>query len=114
MEKLSTCGTGNSRCRTPKAEQIRLMNESITQREIEGFLAKIKAYQINIKLSTRKTKRRLGTAWPIQKRVVLYRHCSWVFLHELAHLLVGHGHGHNLIFARKLDSLVNEWNKFRL
>ncbi|MCK9506041.1 MAG: M48 family metallopeptidase [Porticoccaceae bacterium] len=110
---VNTPGSGNSGCRTPKSVMVRLNNQPITQGEIDHFVyvacKKHGASPVWVTLSNRKTRRRWGTAWPTQRRVTMYRHSVWVFLHEMAHMLVPKGTGHGPAFARRLDELIDMW-----
>lgn len=83
-------GTGNSQSTVDKREMLRLQNVEITQDEINSFLNylyDLGEENIEVKLSNRKTKYRWGTAWGFKRRVILYRHSVWCFLHEIAHVL---------------------------
>lgn len=85
-----TSGTGNSTCPVPKAEQVRLQNHLIDNAVVGQFLDLLYDMGediISVELSNRRTTQRWGTAWSYDRRVVLYRHTAWCFLHEVAHVL---------------------------
>jgi hypothetical protein len=90
FKKVYTSGTGNSTCPVPKAEQIRLQNHLIDDSvvgQVLDLLYDMGEDIISVELSHRRTTQRWGTAWPRDRRVILYRHTAWCFLHEVAHIL---------------------------
>lgn len=89
---------------------VKLMwnNQPITKSKIQSFLEFVDIKGIAVTLSNRRTRRAWGTCWPIQKRMILYRHSVWVFLHELAHIL-SKERGHGWDFATSLELLYDYW-----
>lgn len=83
-------GTGNKSCRVNADEKLRLTNVLIDRAQANEFLKVLYATgeaPILVDFSNRRTSTRWGTAWSIMRRVTIYRHTVWVFLHELAHIL---------------------------
>ena len=83
-------GTGNSTCPVPKTEQVRLQNHLIDEAVVTDFLNLLYDMgedKISIELSHRRTTQRWGTAWPLKRRVVLYRHTAWCLIHEIGHII---------------------------
>jgi hypothetical protein len=83
-------GTGNKSCRVSTTEKLRLSNILIDRAGVTEFMNILYATgerNITVELSNRRTSSRWGTAWTMARRVKIYRHTVWVFLHELAHIL---------------------------
>jgi hypothetical protein len=83
-------GTGNKSCKVAKAEKLRLSNILIDSAGVKDFMDILYASgerKIRVELSNRNCSRRWGSAWTIARRVKIYRHTVWVFLHEVAHIL---------------------------
>lgn len=83
-------GTGNSTCPVSKDEQVRLQNHLIDESVVADFMQTLYDMGedvISVELSHRQTTQRWGTAWTLKRRVVLYRHTAWTFLHEVAHII---------------------------
>jgi hypothetical protein len=60
--------------------------------------------------SYRQTTTVWGTAWPKERRAIIYRWTVDVFLHELAHLIAGpECIAHGAEFAKILDELIVNW-----
>lgn len=121
MEHANFQGTGNSLCKVPKSEMLRLQNQPIVEPEADLFLWWCCANKVSpvdkvshccVEFSSRKTRRRLGTAYHKDCRIILYRHSVWIFLHELAHLMPN-GRGHGISFAKNLDQLYHLWLQFK-
>lgn len=83
-------GTGNSTCPVPETERVRLQNHLIDDSVVSDFMQVLYDMGediISVELSYRRTTNRWGTAWSNTRRVVLYRHTAWCFLHEVAHII---------------------------
>lgn len=85
-------GSGNKSSRVPKATQIALDNFEITTHIVKDFQKWLEKEEglswVNVEISHRNTKNRLGTAMPGRNRVILYRHSAWILLHEISHIHV--------------------------
>lgn len=114
LSKEYKAGTGNSRVTIPKSEQIRLNNTPIFITEAVCFTKQITKSIPSIVFSRRKTKSRWGTAFSFpQRKIILYRHSVYIFLHELAHVLCGGKEKHSRVFGRKLDHLYELWCSYK-
>ena len=122
MKYMSNVGTGNSKVKVIESYAQRLNNTIIEKKPMLEFMRQYQnAYQLKgatVELSNRKCSRRLGTAWPRQRRVKIYRHSVWVVLHELAHIYANtqvdkrlKPHGQE--FADEFMRLINFWRKFQ-
>jgi hypothetical protein len=83
-------GTGNSTCPVSEMERVRLQNHIIDDSVVSDFMQFLYDMGediISVELSHRQTTQRWGTAWTAKRRVVLYRHTAWTFLHEVAHVI---------------------------
>jgi hypothetical protein len=83
-------GSGNKSCKVAQDEKLRLSNILISRADADEFLKVLYATgekQISVEISDRRTSKRWGTAWTYKRKVIIYRHTVWVFLHELAHIL---------------------------
>ena len=109
LERVSYHGTGDSYVQVHQAEMIRLENRPITPEEA-GLFLQWQQIPCTVEFSWRDTKRQWGTAWTKSRRVVLYRHSVWTFLHELAHIVAGH-HGHAGDFPVALRGLYLAWRE---
>jgi hypothetical protein len=119
-------GTGNKSCKVSDAEKLRLTNILIDHEGVNEFLNILYQHgekKMSIELSERRCSRRYGTAWYIERRVALYRHTVWVFLHEIAHILdvnksfatgiqIRPAKPHGPIFGRHLTCLYNLWMEY--
>lgn len=86
-------GTGNKTTKVSDSEKLRLTNIIIERAEVDAFLKALYDRgedKIKVELSPRRTSKRWGSAWTLERRVALYRHTVWVFLHEIAHILDVH------------------------
>jgi hypothetical protein len=119
LTKKTKAGTGERFVRTPEDERIALNNVPIRYQEAQAFAAwYCDAYSRpklrNLTFSKRRTKRRWGTTWPTEGRIILYRHAVWIFLHELAHITVNDPHAHhNKAFARELETVHDAWIRWK-
>lgn len=107
--------TGESLVRTPASRRVSLNNEPITRAKAESFLKVAGAESITLQFSNRNTRRRWGTAFYASGRVILYRHSTWMFLHEVAHILDWRRNkqtGHGPSYARMLDDLHTKWTEW--
>lgn len=118
-------GTGNKSTPVAQAEKVRLANVIIENSEARDFMEVLYdtgEKSIRVELSRRRTSRRWGSAWPLDRRVVIYRHTVWVFLHELAHILdvkksftgqtVYANRPHGRDFGMCLKTLYDLWMEF--
>jgi hypothetical protein len=120
-------GTGNKSCKgVTDAEKLRLVNVLIDRAGMDEFLNVLYANgekKMDITLSPRRTTKRWGSAWYMERRVKLYRHTVWIFLHEVAHIMDVHTSlatgarvrnvkPHGLDFGRHLTQLYNLWMEF--
>lgn len=83
-------GSGNKSCKVKASEKLRLSNILIDQAGVDEFMKVLYATGekvMSIKLSDRFCRNRWGSAWRLERRVAIYRHTVWVFLHEVAHIL---------------------------
>lgn len=121
-------GTGNKSTKgVTDAEKLRLTNVLIDRAGMDEFLNLLYdngEAKMDITLSDRRTTRRWGSAFYMDRRVILYRHTVWVFLHEVAHVMDVHTsvfnsaqrvrtvkpHGPN--FGFHLSRLYEVWMKF--
>jgi hypothetical protein len=117
-------GTGNKSCRVDAAEKIRLSNIIIDHAGVTEFMDILYSSgerNIKVELSNRHTSKRWGCAWTMSRRIKLYRHTVWVFLHELAHILdvkknftgytVSARKPHGLDFGNHLSCLYEIWKE---
>ena len=109
MEHVKECGTGNSYVQVAQSEMLRLENVPLSMEMATLFLHWQKI-SLTLEFSQRDTKSRWGTAWPKKRKVVLYRHSVWTFLHEVAHVVAGH-HGHVGVFPVALRGLYLAWRE---
>jgi len=113
LTKSTNRGTGMSHCFTPQKTIKALNNTPIDAGAIALFLRSLSGCaDIRVTLSNRRPKWRWGTAWPSERRMILYRHSVMVFLHELAHIK-GKTCYHRVGFARELDRLVIKWEAWK-
>ena len=101
--------TGEYYVHVSRDERIRLNNEPITGEKATLFLM-WQNIVASVEFSNRKTEYRWGTCWQKSKRIVLYRHSVWVFLHELAHL-VAPDDNHMGDYPTALRGLYLQWLK---
>jgi hypothetical protein len=84
-------GTGNKSCKgVTDKEKLRLTNVLIDRAGVDEFLQVLYdsgERKIDVDLSERRTTRRWGTAYILERRVKIFRHTVWILLHELAHIL---------------------------
>lgn len=106
--QTNSIGTGESYVRVPRAEVLRLNNTHITPEIAELFLL-ANMIPCQVEFSSRDTKRRWGTAFARSKRVILYRHTVWTFLHEVAHTIADVAEHHGPQFGQILDALYLKW-----
>src|SRR4030042_4822372 len=108
MDRTDKIGTGEDLVRVPLAERIRLNNTPLNIGDAQAFL-EWQQLPVRVEFSYQHTKRRWGSAWPKERRIVLYRHTVWIFLHDLAHVLCNPGEHHGHRFARCLEGLYLKW-----
>lgn len=110
FQRVHSIGTGESYTRVSRTEILRLTNAPIDMETAKLFLI---ANQIPCKItfSNRKCKMQWGTAWRKDKRIVLYRHCVWTFLHEVAHTIADPGIHHGPQFGLILSALYLKWRE---
>lgn len=101
--------TGEYYVEVTRDERIRLNNKPIDGDKTTLFL-KWQNVPAKVEFSNRTTKYRWGTTWQKRKRIVLYRHSVWVFLHELAHLVAPQDN-HGPDFGVALRGLYLQWLK---
>ncbi len=91
MEYTNSPGTGNSSSKINKTKMIEYNNIKIDRKRVNSILNKIEKEfgisNVNVELSNRDTKRRWGTAFLNQNKIIIYRHSLHVLLHELAHII---------------------------
>ena len=117
-------GTGNKSTKVTKSEKVRLANIIITNIEVINFLKllyRMGEAKIQVNLSNRRTSKQWGVARTNQRRVVIYRHTIWVFLHEIAHILdvkkdftgrrIRNNKPHGREFGIQLKMLYDLWMK---
>ncbi len=120
LTKAYSNGTGESQLKeTYKKRMVELNNTPITETIICEFFLATKIPSAKVNMSNRKTKRRWGTTWTGQNRMILYRHSVGVFLHEFAHIYVNRGRNesvkaHGVEFARSLENLIDIWDKTKI
>jgi hypothetical protein len=119
-------GTGNKSCKVSDKEKLRLSNVLIDEAKIDEFLNILYESgekKMLIELSNRRTSRAWGTAWYFDRRVKIYRHTVWVFLHEVAHVLNIKYHPisgniirtvkpHGTDFGKHLSMLYDLWMEY--
>lgn len=110
MEIAMKTSTGESLVNVSVSERLRLLNEEITPDTAKLFLIAHKL-PVTVEFSRRDTKIRWGTAWAKKRKIILYRHCIWMFLHELAHVMAGPGEHHGELFALALQGLYLKWKE---
>ena len=118
-------GTGNKSTPVAQKEKVRLANIIIENAEARAFMEVLYGTgenEIRVEMSNRRTSRQWGSAWMLQRRVVIYRHTVWVFLHELAHILdvkrdftgrtIQANRPHGRDFGLCLKTLYDLWMEF--
>ena len=110
MMRAESISTGESLVNVSEEERVRLNNKEITPEIAKLFLLAHKL-PVTVEFSKRQTKKRWGSAWSKTRRMVLYRHTVWMFLHELAHIIAGNNEGHSRMFAIVLQGLYSKWTK---
>jgi predicted SprT family Zn-dependent metalloprotease len=120
-------GTGNKSSRVRRDDMIALNDINIGQYDFNAFIKMInkehfnKDIDIDIILSNRQCKNRWGTAYLIRKKVLLYRHSVWVFLHEIAHVYTHHTNppdlgrrrrAHGIRFGKMLNKIYILWTNY--
>jgi hypothetical protein len=116
MFKTTIPSTGEGLCQTPVDIRVKLDNEELDIFKAFRFIELVyrnipKAKVYRLEFANERT-HRWGTCFYEQKKIVLYRHCTGTFLHELAHAVrreIAGGSGHDLMFCVMLDGLINKW-----
>jgi hypothetical protein len=140
-------GSGNDTCPYPKDKQVKLNNEHMENYNWKEFLNQIfdfydyygpaaaimnltqsnctnleaKRNNFKVMLSNRQTVRRWGTAYYHKEKILLYRHSVWIFIHELAHIIVrdneirtlSHYRAHGNKFGEILEEIALLWDSVK-
>ncbi len=113
---VSNSGSGNSTTMVSEKEKIRLQNTLIDTGRVQQFLNLLYGmgeYKIEVQLSNRKTSHRWGTAWQYKRKVILYRHTVWTFLHEVGHILTDNkAKCHGYKFGESLKMCYELWMEY--
>jgi len=120
-------GSGNYSARVPRNEMVKLNNINIAKYDFNAFIKMInkkyfeKDINIFIDLNYRICKYSWGVAYYSKKKVILYRHSIWIFLHEIAHIYDYHINSmesqyrrrpHGRMFGEILNRIYKLWKDY--